>query len=63
MIGIPMLTSPRSLRFWLRLCGAEAHKGAPEQLRQFEAADAEGADALRSFCHAHTADLVCRVLP
>ena len=63
VIGIPMLTSLRSLRFWLRLCGAEAHEGAPEQLRRFGSEEAKGADAMRSFCNAHTADLVHRVTP
>lgn len=61
VIGIPMLTSARSLGFWLRLCSASRLAGAAEQLQHFQAQEAAGAEAMRAFCYEHMSQLIRKV--
>jgi hypothetical protein len=61
VVGIPMLTSARSLGFWLRLCSAGRLPGAAEQLQRFQAQEAAGPVALRAFCHEHMSRLIGKV--
>ena len=61
VIGIPMLTSARSLGFWLRLCAASRLAGAAEQLQRFQTQEAAGAEAMRAFCYDYMSQLIGKV--
>ncbi len=61
VVGIPVITSVRSLRFWLALCDAESTPEAEALLEIFAgherayAGDPEGMDAV---CAAYVEDMV-----
>lgn len=61
VIGIPMLTSSRSVHFWLSLCNAAHFKGAEELVRGFQRADELGPAAQKAHCLQFTSDLINKV--
>lgn len=61
VIGVPMLTSASSLRFWLALCGASNLPGAASLLDKFDGHDSESRDAQKAFYQHWTAELISKV--
>ena len=61
LIGLPMLTSANSLRFWLALCGALDRPGATQLLQTFASQEAQGKAAMRGFCLQWTSELLSKV--
>ena len=61
VIGIPMLTSARSLRFWLQLCSANGQGGAAELLQTFADCEARGPEYMQTFCSDFMAHLISKV--
>ena len=61
VIGIPMLTSPRSLRFWLQLCSASGQSGAAELLQTFAECEARGKEYMQTYCCDFMSHLISKV--
>ena len=62
VIGIPMLTSSRSMQFWLELCSSAGQDSANQALAPFLKAEQHGPEAVRRFVYKYTAELIDRVL-
>ena len=63
MVGLPMLSSPGNLRFWITLCGCSVQDAdLAAMLADFEGAAAAGKPQLRDFCRDWNADLLRKVL-
>ena len=61
-MGVPCITSPGNLRFWLRLCSVnEADPDAAAELQRLDAAAARGPQALQEHCWAWNLALTERV--
>lgn len=61
VIGIPMLTSSRSLHFWLDLCGASPHESYAA-LAPFVKAEEIGSVAMQEYAYKHMSELISKVL-
>lgn len=61
VIGIPMLTSSRSMQFWLDLCGAAQCEGAQHLVNGFQRAEELGPDALKAHCLQFTSAMIQKV--
>jgi hypothetical protein len=62
VVGLPMLSSPGNLRFWITLCGCSAQDpDLAALLADFERAAAAGKPQLRNFCREWNADLLRKV--
>ena len=62
VVGVPCITSPGNLRFWLRLCGVcEQDADAAAELQQLETAAGKGPQALQDHCWAWNLALMARV--
>ena len=62
VVGLPMLSSPGNLRFWITLCGCSAQDpDLAALLAEFEDAAAAGKPQLRTFCRKWNADLLRKV--
>ncbi len=62
VVGIPMLTSSRSMQFWLELCSSAGQDSANLALAPFLKAEQHGPAAVQSFVHKYTSELIDRVL-
>ena len=63
VVGLPMLSSPGNLRFWITLCGCSAQDSDLAALvAAFEGAAAAGKPQLRDFCREWNARLLRKVL-
>ncbi|BDA40706.1 hypothetical protein COCOBI_01-3590 [Coccomyxa sp. Obi] len=62
VIGIPMLTSSRSMLFWLELCSSADQDSANQALAPFLKAEEHGSAAVQNFVYSYTSELINRVL-
>lgn len=62
LIGMPFLSSPGNLAFWLSLANCAANPASQKILANFQRASAKGKSELVSFCRDYNQDLVMKLL-
>eukprot|EP00195_Chlamydomonas_chlamydogama_P007614 CAMPEP_0202908720 /NCGR_PEP_ID=MMETSP1392-20130828/47029_1 /ASSEMBLY_ACC=CAM_ASM_000868 /TAXON_ID=225041 /ORGANISM="Chlamydomonas chlamydogama, Strain SAG 11-48b" /LENGTH=379 /DNA_ID=CAMNT_0049598191 /DNA_START=46 /DNA_END=1185 /DNA_ORIENTATION=- len=62
LVGIPMITSPGNLAFWLSLASCVNRRACQALLSEMMQADRQGKAALDEYCNKYNRDLIAKVL-